>query len=529
VNFNPKLLTPSIFIALFTLLISLTVLATEVDKKANLPKTEKWSTADHAKFPILNQPFETGAQVTQACISCHVEAEEQLKKTIHWTWLSPFDDTGETGKAGYSVNNFCISTNKMQDVECSNCHIGWNGKNSSINCMKCHSKKDIHWNDVFKDYKSFKESGDTEIASDIQKTIQEAVQNVGLPLRQNCGACHFNGGGGEAVKHGDLDNSLVSPKKELDVHMGIDSQDFRCTRCHTTIAHQIAGRVYSTPASIQRQSLVDNDLVPKIMCESCHTTKPHKHGHKANDHTDKVACQACHIPQFAREHPTEMWWDWSKAGKLKDGKHYQEKGEFDRFIYKTHKGEFKWAQNVVPEYYWYNGSIRTLTLKDKINPTDMPVRVSWPVGNRNDKNSRIFPFKIHRGKQPYDIKNNNLLAPLLSEEVDGYWKTLNWQDSINRGMAIMDLPYSGEMDFVETAYVYPTTHTVVPKNGALECTACHVRTKSRLTNLAGFYMPGRDHFKLIDLGGWGISLAALVSVFIHAMGRKFFNAKKKED
>jgi octaheme c-type cytochrome (tetrathionate reductase family) len=527
-KYNLKVLTTVISLFSLSLLFLFAATAGEIGNKPNLPEIKKWSTANHSKFPILNQTFESGEQVTQACVTCHVEAEEQLKKTIHWTWLSPYDDTGETGKAGYSVNNFCVSANKMQDVECSNCHIGWNGKESSVNCLKCHSQKDVHWHDAFHDYKSFKESGDIEIADDIQKTIQDAVKSIGLPLRRNCGACHFNGGGGEAVKHGDLDNSLVSPQKALDVHMGVDSQNFSCTRCHTTIGHQIAGRVYSTPASAHRHSLVDDDLAPKIMCESCHTAKPHKNDHKANDHTDKVACQACHIPQFAREHPTEMWWDWSKAGKVKDGKHYQEKGEFDRFVYKSHKGEFRWAQNVVPEYYWYNGSIRTLTLKDKINPNDAPVRVSWPVGNRDDQNSRIFPFKIHRGKQPYDKKNQNLLAPLLSEEVNGYWKTLDWEDSVTRGMAIMNIPYSGEMDFIETAYVYPTTHTVIPKDKTLACNACHVRANSRLSNLAGFYMPGRDFFKLIDVGGWGISLAALAGVFIHAMGRIFSNSRKKE-
>jgi octaheme c-type cytochrome (tetrathionate reductase family) len=527
-NVNPKNFIFVIGVWSLVLVFPCVQTATGVDNQSNPPKIEKWSTADHAKFPVLHQTFETGRQVTEACVSCHVEAEEQLKKTIQWTWLSPFDDNGETGKAGYSVNNFCISTNKMHDTECSNCHIGWNAKEDGINCLKCHSQIDVHWNDVFHDYKSFKESGDIEIADDLQKTIQEALQTVGLPLRRNCGVCHFNGGGGEAVKHGDLDDTLVNPPKELDIHMGVDSQNFRCTRCHTTIAHQIAGRVYSTPASVHRQSLVENDLVPKIMCESCHTAKPHPNGHKANDHTDRVACQTCHIPRFAREHPTETWWDWSKAGKVKDGKHYQEKGEFDRFVYKSHKGEFKWAKNVVPDYYWYNGSITTLTIRDKIDPGHEPVRVSWPVGDRNDQHSRIFPFKVHRGKQPYDKQNNNLLAPLLSEEDDGYWKTLDWVDSITRGMALMGVPYSGEFGFVETAYVFPTTHMVAPKTGTLTCTECHVITHSRLAHLAGFYMPGRDHFRLIDLGGWGFCLAALAGAFIHAMGRFFSNSGKKE-
>lgn len=87
--------------------------------------TKNWTTADHSKFAALNRNFETGAELSNACLSCHSGAEAQLHDSIHWTWLSPYDDSGDFGKAGYSVNNFCISSNKMNDTECCNCHIGW--------------------------------------------------------------------------------------------------------------------------------------------------------------------------------------------------------------------------------------------------------------------------------------------------------------------------------------------------------------------------------------------------------------------
>ncbi len=488
---------------------------------------EHWTTADHSAFEILNQPFENGNDITAACLSCHTQADAQFRETIHWTWLSPYDESGETGKAGYSVNNFCISANKMEDKDCSSCHTGWNGKHESINCLLCHSKKDIKWRDEFKDYQYFKETGETEIAGEIQQTIREGVTSIGLPGRRHCGKCHFYGGGGEAVKHGDLDASLISPKKTLDVHMGSDGQAFECTRCHTTTGHRIAGRVYSTPASIDRKSLVEHDLVPKIMCESCHTASPHEIGDKMNDHTDRVACQSCHIPTFAREHPTKMWWDWSKAGKLKDGKPYQELGEFDRPVYKSIKGEFRWEKDVIPEYYWYNGSITTLKANDTIDPS-VTVPVSWPVGSRDDANSRIFPFKVHRGKQPYDKVNKNLIAALLSPTVDGYWKTFDWDDAIRRGMDIMGLPYSGELGFVDSKYVFPSTHMVAPKDDAVSCRECHRRENGRMANLSGFYMPGRDYFKLLDMGGWAIVLAAFLGVLVHGLSRIFLNGGKRK-
>ena len=36
----------------------------------------------------LQKDFKSGLEVTQACLSCHSEAESQFHKTIHWTWLA---------------------------------------------------------------------------------------------------------------------------------------------------------------------------------------------------------------------------------------------------------------------------------------------------------------------------------------------------------------------------------------------------------------------------------------------------------
>ena len=44
------------------------------------------STADHSKFKELKGPFETGPDVTRACLQCHTEASKQLHKTKHWNW-----------------------------------------------------------------------------------------------------------------------------------------------------------------------------------------------------------------------------------------------------------------------------------------------------------------------------------------------------------------------------------------------------------------------------------------------------------
>jgi octaheme c-type cytochrome (tetrathionate reductase family) len=488
-----------------------------------------WITTDHAKIEKLQQTFTNGADITAACISCHSEAENQFKKTIHWTWLaSPPEAAKRYGKAGDSINNFCISTNQGTDKGCLACHPGWQGKSGAVNCLVCHGQEDINWSESFEDYRAFANSDDpeeVELAAELQATIQKAVQSVGRPTRKNCGACHFRGGGGDGVKHGDLDSSMTMPNKALDVHMGTDGQNFACTRCHTTVLHNVAGRIYTQPAALERKSLIEDDQIAKITCESCHSATPHKQGSKANDHTDKVACQTCHIPTMARSLPTKVFWDWSKAGKLKDGKKYNEEGELGRHIYMSIKGEMRWAKNVTPEYAWWNGSIKSVTARDFIDPT-RTVAISAPRGEAGDGVSRIYPFKVHRGRQPYDKVNKTMLAPLLSGE-EGFWEHLDWNRALRNGQAALGIPFSGEFDFVDTTYVFPTTHMVAPKENAVACGECHTGHDSRLASIGGIYMPGRDGAGIVDAFGWVMVLGALLSVCLHGLGRIFTNGNGK--
>jgi hypothetical protein len=93
----------------------------------------------------------------------------------------------------------------------------------------------------------------------------------------------------------------------------------------------------------------------------------------------------------------------------------------------------------------------------------------------------------------------------------------------------MQLPFSGEFDFVETTYVFPITHMVAPKDKSLSCNDCHSRTDSRLADLKGFYMPGRDVSKIVNLAGWGVVLASLFGVLIHALGRIFSNGNGRKE
>ncbi|HKJ98480.1 MAG TPA: tetrathionate reductase family octaheme c-type cytochrome [Desulfotignum sp.] len=489
-----------------------------------------WTTVDHSKLDALNQNFTSGDQITQACLSCHTDAAMQFEETIHWTWEVPSEKEGiMNGKAGHAVNNFCISGNAMEDKGCLSCHAGWDGTDGLVNCLSCHGKEKFPFKETFADLAAFAGDDDPdlqEIVEELHADIKTAVKNITLPQRNNCGECHFKGGGGDGVKHGDLDTSLAKPNRMLDVHMAADGADFSCTRCHTTVKHHIAGRLYTRPASAERKSLIQDDMASKITCESCHSATPHSTTAKMNDHTDKVACQSCHIPEFARVNPTKMWWDWTTAGKMKDGKPYEEKGEFGKPVYKSIKGDFIWAKNVVPQYFWYNGSFDNIGIKDEIDPQQI-VEVSHPLGSPDDPNARIHPFKIHRGKQPYDKINKQLVAPLLSGP-KGFWTTFDMDEAITLGNQTLDVPYSGEFDYVETTYAFPITHMVAPATRSLECSACHIRENSRLAGISGVYLPGKDKSDFVDTIGLIAVLGALAGVMLHGLGR-FFTRNGKEE
>lgn len=66
-----------------------------------------WITSDHSQHEILKQEFNSGPEVTKACLSCHNQAALQFHKTIHWTWMDPIaEKSARVGKGGLSVNNF---------------------------------------------------------------------------------------------------------------------------------------------------------------------------------------------------------------------------------------------------------------------------------------------------------------------------------------------------------------------------------------------------------------------------------------
>jgi octaheme c-type cytochrome (tetrathionate reductase family) len=493
------------------------------------------TTADHTKFKELQRSFASGPEVTEACLQCHTEAAGQIHRTKHWTW--EFINPANNQKLGKKtvVNNFCISIPANYPF-CTSCHVGYGWKDANfdfksernVDCLVCHDTTGIY-------KKPPGLAGDT-IAQDMEfpagsgKIVKgidlaKVAQKVGKSSRDNCGACHFFGGGGDGVKHGDMDSSLAAPDKGLDVHMDATGLDFTCATCHRASSHDVPGSRYTPTAKDGKGALVrgreGDDQRNAATCVSCHDQTPHKKDARLDLHARKIACQTCHIPTIARGGvATKMTWDWSTAGRLDDaGQPILTKDAKGRVVYDSKKGDFTLGENVVPEYRWFNGEVTYTLLGDKVAPAGQITRINTLGGSAGDGKSMIWPMKVFRGKQPYDAVNQTLVTPHTAGGGDkAYWKNFGWEKAIESGMQVAGQPFSGRVGFIETEMSWPITHMVAPKDKALGCVGCHQQA-GRLAGVDGVYLPGRDRNRLIDTAGWTLALLALLGVTGHGLMR----------
>lgn len=492
------------------------------------PQLER-STADHSKFKELQQTFTSGPEVTKACLACHNTAGHQVMKSIHWTWEANSPTTGKKLGKKWAANNFCGSI-ISNETRCTSCHAGYGWKDkdydftdqNNVDCLACH--------DTTGTYKKFGTDAGHPLYADREfepmegppgkkqfkaPDLSKIAQHVGQPGRGNCGACHFNGGGGDAVKHGDLDSSLKNPSRELDVHMAKDGANMVCSDCHTFNAHQPSGSRYAATSKDKHGLDLPKDDHNHATCESCHGFTPHKEA-KINNHTNKVACQTCHIPEFARGGiATKTLWDWSTAGKMDaNGKPLFIKDDHGHLKYSAAKGDFAYGENVRPEYKWYNGVVHQIAITDKLDgllDAKGVLELNRVEGSAKDPNARIWPFKVMHGKQPYDTGNNTLVVNhVYGDDDTSLWRNYDYSKSIKAGMEYAGLPYSGQFGFIETRMNWFITHMVAPKEKAIPCQECHTRAADgRLAAITDIYLPGRDTKGWLDLLG-GLMIAGAI-------------------
>lgn len=479
------------------------------------------STADHKKFEQLQQKFQTGPEVTRACLECHTNAAKQIHKSKHWKWEYENPITGQILGKKHVLNNFCIAA-APNIASCSACHIsyGWEddsfdfSSEESVDCLVCHDTTGLYSREALRN------------PGKRRPKLEKFAQNVGPTSRRNCGTCHFAGGGAKAVKHGDIDPTLVAPDYFVDVHMDVEGLNFTCSTCHKSDQHEVAGSRYSPNAADDEGiDIPGKQDKGRASCRSCHDSTPHKSDQKLNDHTNRIACQTCHIPRYSRgDYGSKLWWDWSQAGKLTaDGKPFGTEDAQGFEIYNSKKGDFVWQAHTRPEYRWFNGNVLYTLIDDQID-AETVVSVNKFLGDATTPNTRIWPVKVMRGKQPYDTELNTLVAPLTTGE-KGYWKTFNWDQAIELGMQAVGKPFSGKYGFVETEMLWPLTHMIAPAEEALACNECH-SGNGLLEAIDGIYIPGRDGSPWMDRLAMALLLMTIIGVMVHGTARFLLSRKQ---
>jgi octaheme c-type cytochrome (tetrathionate reductase family) len=422
---------------------------------------------------LVKGPFKGGEEVTKVCLQCHEKQAQDFIKTTHWTWKGTPNhlagkekSTEMLGKANM-LNAVCTSIEGGKDgivhEQCSKCHAGYGwtrtnfdfGDTGRIDCLICHARKGNYARAV----------GGTIDKKAMEKgsmNLELAAQSVGMPTRNNCGFCHFYGGGADSVKVPGIESTLERKERKLDVHMGTRASggaDMACQACHVTRNHRIAGASSMTAHYDER-----------VNCESCHSgaKAPHqksKNGAIIAKHLDSVACQTCHIPYFARSQATRMEWYWSDAGK-----DLKSEEQFDKETYEKKFGRFRWGMNEKPVYAWYNGTIDHYLKGEVIKDPTKPVIMTRPVGGMGDKTARIYPYKLFIGDLPMDSTYKYLN---IFQQYKSFWVDYNWEKALAGGVEGSGLPYSGKYQFVKTASYFALSHEVAPQEASLQCGECH--------------------------------------------------------
>jgi octaheme c-type cytochrome (tetrathionate reductase family) len=508
-----------------------------------IPLASASGTADHRLFKELQGPFASGEEVTRACLGCHTEAARQVMATRHWTWDYSNPDTGQRLGKKTMLNGFCIG-DRSNEAFCQSCHVGYGWKDASfdfsdeskVDCLACHNTGNYLKLAGLAGHPPLVRTETSPGSGKFVDPVNLAAvaRQVGATSRQTCGACHYYGGGGDGVKHGDLDSSLNDAPRSLDVHMASDGANFSCSTCHVANQHQIAGSRISVTASDPHAALLRGESSARnpSTCQSCHSDRPHQgnplHANRLNDHARTLACQSCHIPTFARGGvPTKMAWDWSTAGQMDaSGKPFQRKDADGHVTYDSRKGDFLLGEHVVPDYVWFDGTVTYVQPDTRIDP-DTRVPINTFHGTPGAANARIWPVKTFHGRQPYDLVHRTLLVPHTAVPDDtAFWYNFDWGKALKAGAEATGSPYSGQYGFVDTSMLWPITHMVAPKEQALDCAQCHA-TQGRLAAVPGIWLPGRDHNTRLDQVGFGLAGIALLGVLTHAVLRLIAHARRR--
>jgi hypothetical protein len=407
---------------------------------------------------------------TTTCLKCHEKEATTFFHSQHYQWRGQapqiVDAGGKLLGKINTINDFCTNPlanwiglvhNSRGDVlskGCSKCHAGLGkvpdeqisrAQLENIDCLICHAsgyQRDLYTNaDGSLAWKP--------VLWKNQEGLDSVSKRIGLPTRTTCLRCHSGSGGGPNFKRGDLEYALDDCQPEFDVHMASSGTNMQCVDCHAGEDHRVRGRgsdLSGTDEPGKPLSCDDGD---------CHGPKPHK-AEILNIHAQRVYCATCHIPTFAKEDATDMARDWSKPS-------YD--AEADKW-----SATITMGKDVVPVYRWFNGTTwEQLPSEPVQRSADGTVGMMLPQGSRGDPGSRIYPFKLHRGRMPV-LDGKNFIVPIVVEE---FFADGNIDKAVKNAAADMYGVKDAHYTWTDTVRYMGIFHEVEPAKKALACLDCH--------------------------------------------------------
>ena len=417
---------------------------------------------------------------TQSCLMCHQEEGEAALNMGHFKWEGQSGNIkgleGQMHGKNDLINNFCIAV-PTNEGRCTQCHMGYGYADKNFNfedplnvdCLVCHDQSGT--------YAKAPTTAGTPAPNVDLNVVARSIAISGTPTRKNCINCHAKAGGGDNVKHGDLSTDLVATTREYDVHMGTDGGNFQCTTCHGANHNPENGEVNHGNAGMSLHSVNEGEMK---QCSDCHggldrihagtTVAPTFEGGKHG----RLACQVCHIPAIARAISTKTEWYWSEAGQNIDP--IPKDPASGRPTYDKKKGTFVWSYDVRPTLRYSNGKWERKVINANDKYDSVPINLGEPLGDYNDPNAMIYPFKMMIGNQPVDPVTSTVLVPHLFGKAGGpnpYWGKYDWALSLADGAAYTGQDFSGNYTFEDTTMLLSVNHEIAPAENALGMGGIH--------------------------------------------------------
>ncbi len=488
-----------IFLLILATLVVTSVYADEENEESYYTPTERRK-IDHTEY--WQDAGITSYNGSATCILCHEDEVYEVFHSYHYQMANNITDIAGVESiyfgGRYAYNDFCgaifwngeVNVNyigkailkapppEYSDLQgtfiasgCSMCHGVSMGlipsteptpeQLGNIDCLACHADPNVYfaggpgvvkfgYKVVYRD-----ENGTWRYMVNPNISVWDLAANIyDKPTNVNCLVCHAFSGGGPHYKRPNLSPDLMrNVSREFDVHL---AAGLSCIDCHQVEDHKFPTKSADTWSR-------EGDNVPT--CTQCHGDEPHEgvKGWFLNKfHLEKVACQTCHIPYIAHgDYPTDVYRNWSDPEFVPEAAKYEPSLDLQSMI--------------EPVYLWYNGTREVYLYPQPVTPDENGyITYVKPLGDKDDPNSKIYPFKLHYAVVPYSETGK---AP-IPIKVGVVFATGNVTKAIEIGSKISGLEWQG--DWAILVRYMQVNHGVVPAEKALSCFNCHGPTVKRM-------------------------------------------------